>query len=119
VAKLPNHQPPPPEPKAAAPSPTAGMGLKEIREMRKAEAEANKAANRERRAKEALIAKLEAEVTSLEQQQKELATQLDDPALYDNPSRAMELNRQLSGVTRALETANAAWIEASEEVASA
>ncbi|MBN8711452.1 MAG: ABC transporter ATP-binding protein [Verrucomicrobia bacterium 61-8] len=123
VAKLHNHQPTFEKAveASAAPvsAPTPGLGLKEIREQRRAESEANKAAAKARRQQEALIAKLEAEVVALEKQQKELTAQLEDPALYDQPSKALEINRKLAGITDALEAANEAWMAAAEQLAEA
>ncbi|TSA30822.1 MAG: ABC transporter ATP-binding protein [Verrucomicrobiaceae bacterium] len=106
VASLGNHQP------EAAPAPRAesGPGLKEIRAQRRAEADARAAANKERREREKRAAALEAEIAALEARQRELTAVLEDPSTYDNPSLAMETNRQLSGVADALEKATNAWI---------
>ena len=43
-----------------------------------------------------------------------LTTQLEDPATYDNPSLAMEINRKLAGMADALEKANAEWLATAE-----
>ena len=109
VASLGNHQP------EAAPAPRAesGLGLKEIRAMRRAEADARAAANKERREREKRTAALEAEIATLEARQRELTAILEHPSTYDNPSLAMETNRQLSGVADALEKATNEWMSIS------
>lgn len=106
VASLGNHQP------EAAPvvRKEAGLGMKEIRALRRAEADARAAANRLKREREKRAAELEAEIARLEASQHELAAQLEDPATYDNPSLAMEINRKLAGVAEALEKATAEWL---------
>ncbi len=114
VASLSNFQP------AAAPQEvrdTPAIGMKEIRAQRKAESEARQAANRERRQKEQEVKRLEEEIQRLEERQRELTAVLEDPATYDDPSKAMETNRQLSGVGDALEAATAAWEKAAEVLA--
>jgi ATP-binding cassette subfamily F protein 3 len=89
-------------------------GIGEIRQNRKREAQRRQIALRERRERERELAKLEAEVIQLELRQKELAAQLEDPSLYADPAKPLELNRQLSTVTSQLEAANVAWHDAVE-----
>ncbi len=114
VASLGNHQP---EAPVAADRPASGPGMKEMRAQRRAESQARQAAARERREREQRVAALEAEIHSLEERQRELAAQLEDPATYDNPSLAMETNRLLAGISDALETANAEWEAAAGTIA--
>jgi len=106
VASLGNHQPE----SAPVVRKEAGLGMKEIRALRRAEADARAAANRLKRESEKRAAELEAEIARLEASQSELAAQLEDPATYDNPSLAMEINRKLAGVAEALEKATAEWL---------
>ena len=110
IASLGNHQP------AAVPAErvASGPGRKEVRAQRRAESEARQAVNREKREREKRVAALEAEIAALEARQSELTAQLEDPATYDNPSLAMEINRQLGGVADALEKANAEWLASAE-----
>jgi ATP-binding cassette subfamily F protein 3 len=110
IASLGNHQP------AAAPAERAasGPGMKEVRAQRRAESEARQAVNREKREREKRVASLEAEIATLEARQLELTGKLENPETYDNPSRAMEINRQLAGVADALEKANAEWLASAE-----
>ncbi|MCX6970583.1 MAG: ABC-F family ATP-binding cassette domain-containing protein [Verrucomicrobia bacterium] len=110
IASLGNHQP------EAAPVErvASGPGMKEVRAQRRAESEARQAANRERREREKRVAELEAEIATLEARQLELTEKLENPGTYDNPSLAMEVNRQLAGVADALEKANAEWLATAE-----
>ncbi|MFZ4682505.1 MAG: ABC-F family ATP-binding cassette domain-containing protein [Terrimicrobiaceae bacterium] len=114
VAKLHNYQPDAP---AAAVEPAAPkMGMKEIRALRKAESERRQAENKERRNQLKRIAELEASIVELEARQTELTEKLDDPSLYQNPSRALELNRELAGVADSLAKANTEWAYLAEKV---
>jgi ATP-binding cassette, subfamily F, member 3 len=109
VASLANHQPQvAPQTSTAVPK----MGLKEMKELRRAEAEARKAQSAARRALEKRVADLEREIHSLEERQRELTQVLESPETYENPALAMETNRALTGVAEALEKANAEWIAA-------
>lgn len=114
VASLGNFQPDAAPPSSAGSG--KGPGLKEIKAMRRAESEARQALARERREREKLVAKLESEIHALEERQRELTLLLEDPATYDNPSLAMETNRQLSGVADALERTTAAWEKAAADL---
>ena len=113
VASLGNFQP---EVAAAAPVDSPKMGLKEMKALRRAEAEVRKAESAARRALEKRVADLEREIHSLEERQRELTETLESPATYDNPSLAMETNRALSGVAEALEKANAEWAASAARV---
>jgi len=112
VASLHNHQPT----TFIKPTVKTPLGLKEIRAQRRAESEARQAEARSKRVQQTRIVKLEAEILRLEQLQKELTAELEDPALYADASRALEINRQLVGVAEALEIANAAWNQTTENM---
>ncbi|MFM8364955.1 MAG: ABC-F family ATP-binding cassette domain-containing protein [Verrucomicrobiota bacterium] len=88
------------------------MGLKEMKELRRAEAEARKAQSAARRALEKRVSDLEREIHSLEERQRDLTLVLESPETYENPALAMETNRELTGVAEALERANADWVAA-------
>jgi len=107
VARLGNHQPA--EAREAEAPPAKKMGMKEIREMRKAESARRQQANREKREREARVATLEQEIISLEKRQKELTAELERPETGVDMSRAMEINRQLRGVGLTLEKTTAEW----------
>jgi len=113
VAKLENHRPAATLAEAVEPV-KPKMGMKEIREERRAEAERRQVAARERREKEKRLAELEAQVLELEAKQKDLTAQLEDPASYEDPNRAMTLNRELMGVADSLERANEEWAQFAE-----
>ncbi len=89
------------------------LGLKEIREQRRAEAEARKVIAKQRREAEAQLASVEAEIQRLETRQNELAAALESP---ESPSAAFVMNRDLSNVAEALEAANAKWSTLAETV---
>lgn len=89
-------------------------GMKEIREARRAEAEARKTAARKFRELSAEVKNREAEVIALETRQGELAAALQNPA---SPSEAYALNKELLGLQEDLAAANAAWEEAAEALA--
>ena len=110
IASLGNHQP------EAAPAPrvASGPGMKEVRAQRRAESEARQAVNREKRERGKRVAELETEIATLEARQLELTEKLENPETYENPSLAMEINRQLAGVADALEKANAEWLASAE-----
>ena len=103
VAPLSNHRPA----ETAAPAPVREkLGLKEIRQQRRAEAEARKAASAARRQAEARHGALELEIVALEARQRELTAVLETAA---NDSASFTLHRELAEVTEALEKANAEW----------
>ncbi len=118
VASLSNLQPASASDNSPTPAP-AKLGLKEIREQRRAEAEARKAEAAAVRAREKRIAELEAGIKALEARQSELAAILEDPATYDTPALAIETNRELAGISESLEKATTAWLAAQEESATA
>jgi ATP-binding cassette subfamily F protein 3 len=96
-------------PGPAPAAPPAKQGLFKTREQKRAEAEARQARSRERKALQARVDALEREVLRLEAMQKDLSARLEDPATYENPSVAMNFNRELSGVGDALDLASADW----------
>lgn len=109
VASLGNHQP---VASAAPAQAEEKAGMKEVRAMRKAEAEARKALAAEKRAREHRVAALEKEIHALEALQIELTAKLEDHATYESPALAMETNRKLAGVADTLERLNVEWLEA-------
>jgi len=118
VAKLNNFQPTtaPDDEEEEAVEAGPALSMKEVRQQRRAAADARQAVAKVRRAAEAQIFKLEADVFALEAKQRELAAQLEDPALYSDNAKALEINRTLSGVSEALEKANAEWMKVTEEL---
>jgi len=103
--KLHNSQP------AAAPAAPAssGMGMKEMREKKRAEQEARKAEAKVKRDHEKKVSDLEMQIAALEIQQKKLTAELESPEAYESGGRAVQLNRELAGVARDLARVSAEW----------
>jgi ATP-binding cassette subfamily F protein 3 len=91
-----------------AEAPRAKMGLKEIKEQRRAEAEARKAANKAARDAAARLKSTEEEITTLESRQRELAAELEDPESFKN-GRAFDLNRELADLQERLSKVMEEW----------
>ena len=100
------------QPAAGAAAPRTGMGLKEMKELRRAEAETRKAVAKEKRDREKRVTDLEMQIATLEGRQKELAAQLEDPAAYEPGGNAMALNRELATVAADLERLSQEWTNA-------
>ena len=108
---LTNAQPEAPQPEERA---SRAPGLREIKEQKRVEAEARKAAARSRRESERRVQELEMQIAALEGREKELAAELEDPAVYEPGGRVMEINRELAAVTGEKERLTAEWETASE-----
>jgi ATP-binding cassette subfamily F protein 3 len=108
---LTNAQPEAPQPEERA---SRAPGLREIKEQKRVEAEARKAAARSRRESERRVQELEMQIAALEGREKELAAHLEDPAVYEPGGRVMEINRELAAVTGEKERLTAEWETASE-----
>jgi ATP-binding cassette subfamily F protein 3 len=102
----------PAPPGAAAPAP----GMREMREARKRDSAERAARSKLLRDKQKALAAAEAEVLALEGRQAALTVELEGPEPYQNPSLALQLNRELMSVQEALETATAAWEALAVEV---
>jgi ATP-binding cassette, subfamily F, member 3 len=92
-------------------------GLREQKEQKRAEAEIRKALAKQQRDCEKRVHELEMHIAALEGQQKELAAELEDPAVYEVGGRAMAINRELSAVSGELERLTAEWEKATAEPA--
>jgi ATP-binding cassette subfamily F protein 3 len=79
----------------AASAPRVKMGMKEIKEMRRAEAEARKAINKARREAEAQLKGVEETIHELEERQRTLTDELENSESFAT-GRAHQLNRELS-----------------------
>jgi len=104
-APLSNYQP---QQKPSTQSGGQKMGLKEIKTLRRLEAEKRKATNKERRDLEKEITSLEAEIASLEEEKKRLETLLDHPSSYAE-GKTFQFNRELSLILEKLERMNGRW----------
>ena len=114
VASLHNHRPA--EKAAAPPAEKPKLGLKELKQQRRAESEARKAAAAILRQSETTQHKLEHRIITLEARQRELATILETAA---NDASAFPLHRELADLTEELELANEEWNNLSAQVGTA
>ena len=103
----------------AAPAPAPAVPGPKPKEQKRKEAEERQARYRERRTREAVVAKLEAEILRLETRQKELAAELENPATYEKPGHAMVLNREWMEVAGHLKSLGKQWEEAADKLGDA
>jgi ATP-binding cassette, subfamily F, member 3 len=80
--------------------------------QKRIEAEARQARSQQRKAVEAL----EMEIARLEKRQEELTAELEKPETYEQPGRAMEVNRELTGVAEALARDITEWEQAAAKL---
>jgi hypothetical protein len=83
--------------------------MKEVREARKRESAERAARAKEQRDREKALAAAEAEVMRLETQQKTIVEELESPKCYDNPSMALQLNRDLRQIQQRIAEATTRW----------
>jgi ATP-binding cassette subfamily F protein 3 len=86
-----------------------GSGLRKQKEQKRLEAEARNAIAKARREKEKRVHELETKIAALEEQQKELAAALEDPATYTAGGYAIAINRDLSALSHDLARLTAEW----------
>jgi ATP-binding cassette subfamily F protein 3 len=97
----------------------AGEGRAKVfltRDEKKALARERELRLQAKREKRRQVAALEGEIAKLEGKQRELSERLEQPETYDNSALAMELNRELMGVSDSLERLAAEWEGALAEV---
>jgi ATP-binding cassette subfamily F protein 3 len=92
----------------------AGLGMKEMRELRRAEAEKRKAESKLKRDAQKQAEALEMRIFTLEGRQREINARLEDPTAYDAGGSAISLNRELMSVTEELETLMKQWESATK-----
>ncbi len=97
-----------PKPAASAPRPQIDR-----KEQKRLEAQQRQARSGERKAAQQKVHELEKEIQKLEARQKELTAELEDPATYEKPGRAGQLNRELADNQHRLEVLTPEW-EAAE-----
>ncbi len=83
------------------------------KEQKRLEAEQRQARSGKRKGQQQLVYQLEKKIQELEQHQTELTAELEKQETYDNPGRAVVVNRDLVGVQEELAKTTAAW-EAAE-----
>ncbi len=95
---------------------TSGLGMRELKQLRRAEADERKAAAKIQREKAERVSHLEMQIFSLEGRQKELTAELEKPDAYEAGGNAISLNRELSTVSEELARITAEWESASAEM---
>ena len=93
-------------------------GMRETRELRRAEAEQRKALAKIKREHEKRVRDLEMQILNLDGRQKELSEELEKPETYAAGGAVMNLNRELLAVTADLERLTAEWERLAEETVS-
>ena len=88
---------------------TALSPASRTRERKRLEAEARQRQSRARKELETELSTLEERILWLELRQRELATSLEQPAVYEAAGRAIQLNSELKSVTEELELLSAEW----------
>jgi ATP-binding cassette subfamily F protein 3 len=86
------------------------------RERKRAEAEARQARSRERREIQKTVDRIEKEIAQLEQKQKDLTAELENPDTYHKSGRAVAVNRELHYVVDDLTRAAKEWEEAASRL---
>ncbi|HWB03962.1 MAG TPA: ABC-F family ATP-binding cassette domain-containing protein [Verrucomicrobiales bacterium] len=104
----------PSEAPAAAEAPKEKVFL--TREERKTAGREREARLAARRNLKGRVEQLERDIAKLEERQRVISGDLERPETYDNSSRAMELNRELMGITESLERLTAEWEEGLAEI---
>jgi ATP-binding cassette subfamily F protein 3 len=87
---------------------TAGPGATR-KDQKRLEAEQRQARSRERKVQQEIVDRLEAEIQQLEKQVTELTADLEDPATYEKPGRAVVVNRELLHAQERLAELNPEW----------
>jgi ATP-binding cassette subfamily F protein 3 len=86
-----------------------GSGSRKQKEQKRLEAESRNAIGKARREKEKRVHELETKIAALEEQQRELAAALEDPATYIAGGQAITINRDLSALSHDLARLTAEW----------
>ena len=95
---------------------TVEVRVNDRREQKRLEAEQRQAKARERKAQQELTTGLETEIHELEQQQKDLTAELEDPKTYENNLRVVEINRELVYIQERVAMLTAEWEEAAQRL---
>jgi len=90
-------------------TPSAPPSIRKSKEQKRLEAEERNARSRIRKEHQHKVTTIEQRIVSLELQQKKLVAQLEDPATYEAGGNAMDLNRELLGVSEQLEKLTREW----------
>ena len=87
------------------------------KDLKRREAEARQARSRERKEQKQIVTLLEKEIQSLELRHQELTADLERPETYQQPGRAVAINRELMDAQRRLTELNAQWEAAASRLA--
>ena len=98
---------------AARGSESEGISRKEQKRL---EAEARQARNKQRRDLQQQVAALEKEIGLRESREKELVAELEDPATYGTPGRAVAINKELQEIHERLPFLHLEWERAAEQL---
>jgi ATPase subunit of ABC transporter with duplicated ATPase domains len=79
------------------------------KDQKRLEAEQRQARSRERKVQQEIVDRLEAEIQQLEKQVTELTADLENPATYEKPGRAVVVNRELLHAQERLAELNPEW----------
>ncbi|MFL6528924.1 MAG: ABC-F family ATP-binding cassette domain-containing protein [Chthoniobacterales bacterium] len=93
----------------ARPAAAQALGLREMKQLRRAEAEQRKAEAKTKRDHEKRVREIEMHILSLEGRQRELTAELEKPETYEAGGAAMELNREMLSVTAEIERTTNEW----------
>ncbi len=96
----------------------AAVSKGDQRARKRAEAEARNAKSRGRRTVEKEVQRLEKEIQTAEAKITQLTADLEDPETYENPGRAMTINRALTQAQTTLDSLTPEWEQASEKLES-
>jgi ATP-binding cassette subfamily F protein 3 len=81
----------------------------ERKEQKRLEAEQRQARSRHRKGQQQIVHRLEQQIQTLEERQRQLTAELEKPETYETPGRAQQINRELMSVQRELEVLTPEW----------
>jgi ATP-binding cassette subfamily F protein 3 len=102
---------------ASAPNAPDAKPAQKLKDQKRLEAEARQARSRERKEQQQVVHKIEKEIARLETRQRELTTELENPATYEKPGLPMQINRELMHVSDDLQEQTKAWEAAATRLA--
>jgi ATP-binding cassette subfamily F protein 3 len=105
---------------SSTPQKTASMANRpslDRKEQKRLEAEQRQARSHRRKTQKELVDRLEKEIQQLETQLKALTEELESPATYEKPGRAVEVNRELMHAQERLAELNPEWEAAAGKLA--
>ena len=98
-------------------APAANRPGVDRKEQKRLEAEQRQARSNQRKAQQQVVHRLEKEIQELETRLKELTVELENPATYEKPGRAVEVNRELMHAQERLAELNPEWEAAAGKLA--